>query len=188
MFLLILTLYFPFHSVSHGVCDLTTWLVSLGLLSLLFKGQPSFSFKMERGGERPLWSGEECGICDWCLFPVPQGIMSAASSTSRDRSSYRSGRPINDHLSLWLQKSLIIELPGSHWSFNDDFNLHTSQMVSRTLLWMEVVRHVQAGCFKVNCTLILFIWKVTLSFWQLHFMNPLPGLGKWILAKHLYFQ
>lgn len=121
-------------------------------------------------------------------IPAPQGVMSATGSTPRDRSSKRSGRPINDHLSPWPWKSLIIKLLHHHWSFNDDFNLHTRQIVSGMLLWIEVVSHVQAGCFKVNCTLIFSFWKVTPSFWQLHFINALTQPGKLILAKHSCFQ
>lgn len=149
------------------------------IVTIIQGGPPSvLRWREESGGH----SGQAKSV------PVPQGVMSATSSTPRDRSSKRSGKPINDHLSPWPWKSLITEPPHHHWYFNDDFNLHIRQIVSRMLRWIEVVSHAQAGCFKVNCTLIFSVGKVTPSFWQLHLINALTQPGKLILAKHSYFQ
>lgn len=107
---------------------------------------------------RPLWSGEGdvAHVTDVSSLSHEESRQQP-DPPPRDRSSKRSGRPINDHIALRPRKSLITEMLRSRWSFNEDFNLHTSQMVARVLLGREVGSHVQAGCFKVNCTLILFI-------------------------------
>lgn len=167
---LTLAKHFYFHNVLIWFLSETNtvfsqpWFSHRDYYHFVFQGMISLLLKRMR------WCGHE--IAEVSLEPsihdreflLSQGSTSTFSSVPGGKGGKRSGRLINSDVSPWPWKSLIIEPPHGYCSFNDDFNLHIKQAVSRMLFWVEFVSHAQAGYFKVNCTLILFSEKSLFHF------------------------